>query len=538
LAKYEYLPELLSRNAYLINALRSRNAAQIQETNRYLQSVALSSGASDVYLMDQEGLTIAASNFDLDRSFVGRNFSFRPYFQQAVNGDSGRYFALGTTSLQRGFFFSYPIIAEGQVFGVVVVKVTLTELVATWANRDNHFIVTDKDGVIFLSTVDEWKFSSIYAISSARIEEIKNSRRYVDQKIRHLDFVEISLPDAPYRIARAVLPNGIKDSYLWKTASSPVAGWDIHALSNTDPIKRKLWSQFTIATFSVLILLLMATLYWVNRQRRLVLQESTNLLETRVHHRTLELGKEIDERRSAEKTLRDTQEELIQTAKMAGLGEISASISHELNQPLTAIKTYAETANRMLDTRKSKEVSTNLTEIVALTHRMDNIMSQLRGFSRKSTGERSRFSLSLAVAQSLSIFSSEIEQKQIVVKSEIPSEVSLVTDPVLFNQVMVNLVSNAIHALDDVENRVLKIDCTSHESTLAVTVTDTGNGIDRDVLNNIFDPFFTTKEVGLGLGMGLSISYRIMENLGGKIRAENLEPSGARFTIELPLFSN
>ena len=280
---------------------------------------------------------------------------------------------------------------------------------------------------------------------------------------------------------------------------------------------------------------LLVTLYVVNRQRRLALQQSTHLLEMRVRHRTIDLEKEIDVRRAAEDSLRNTQEELIHTAKMAALGEISASISHELNQPLTAIRTYAESANRMLAKGAQADVSGNLEAIGSLTNRMSNIMSQLRGFSRKSKGERSRLSLALAVKQSLAIFSNEITQNNITVDADLPPEISIVTDPVLFDQVMVNLISNAIHAMEGVDDRRLKIECAIGSDAVSVSVIDSGVGIAREVIDNIFDPFFTTKEVGLGLGMGLSISYRIMANLGGRIDVKNLSPCGAQFTIELPL---
>ena len=244
LAKYEYLPELISNNDYLLNALRLSNEEHIQEANQYLEAVASSSAASDVYLMNKDGLTIAASNHRLKRSFLGRNFSFRPYFQQALSGKPGKYFALGSTSLQRGFFFSHPVSVQNELIGVAVVKITLSGLVAQWADRGNQFIVTDDDGVVFLSTVDEWKFKSIREIDPRRMNEIEAGRRYVDQKIQRLNFSQISEPESSPAIVRAVLPDGRVNTYLWKTTRSSVAGWDVHALANINSIEGTLRSRF------------------------------------------------------------------------------------------------------------------------------------------------------------------------------------------------------------------------------------------------------------------------------------------------------
>ena len=182
-------------------------------------------------------------------------------------------------------------------------------------------------------------------------------------------------------------------------------------------------------------MLLLVTLYLVNRQRRLALQGSTELLEQRVQRRTRELENEVEERKKAEQTLRDTQAELIQAAKLAGLGQMSAGISHELNQPLTAIRNYLENARRMLEHRQVEAATGNLNEISELTGRMANIISQLRGFSRKSSGEHSQVSIAQSIDQALSMFRREIESSQIDVQARTDPELSVVTDPRLLNQV-------------------------------------------------------------------------------------------------------
>jgi len=535
LANYEHLPELISTSPYVLNVLTQGIQPQIEVTNRYLESVVNTQGASDVYLMDSKGFTVAASNWNLERSFVGQNFNFRPYFQTAIKGGAGRYFALGTTSLQRGYYFSYPVYQENKIEGVIVIKINLADIEAAWSERGNHFLVTDDDGIIFLTTHKRWIYKSIYEIDADRVREIKLSRRYAEKTIRRLLYEEIeTLNQGVTLVAIKQESESIANTYLHLQQKMLKAGWTVHLLSDTNTIRGTVVLRATLGGFAALIVLLLVTLYIVNRQRRLALQGSTELLELRVQQRTGELETEIDERKKAEQNLRDTQAELIQAAKLAGLGQMSAGISHELNQPLTAIRSYSKNAQRMLERNQIEDANQNLGEIVDLTQHMASIISQLRGFSRKSGGDRTRVSVERAVDQALGMFRREIKKNKISVHIEINPELSVVTDHLLLNQVLVNLISNAIHAMASVDIRQITIDAESRPDGLTIGIGDSGPGIPANVIENVFDPFFTTKEVGLGLGLGLSISYRIMESLGGKIEVANCADGGARFELYLP----
>ncbi len=535
LAKYETLPKLISTNHRLVKTLGQADIDRIDQTNRYLEAVAITSGASDVYLMNTDGFTIAASNWNLDRSFIGKNFSFRPYFQSAIKGNAGRYFALGTTSLQRGYYFSYPVYRLNEILGVIVIKINLAEIETAWSDSGNHFIVTDEDGIAFLSTHPGWTYKTIYPIDPARLDEIRLSRRYAGHELTPLSINETGKLEE--NISRVSIVDGNEaqaTDYLHLKLEIPSAGWTVHLFSNTQSIQGTLVLRTTLAGLGALIVLLLVTLYLVNRQRRLALQGSTELLERRVQRRTRELENEIDERKKAEQTLRDTQAELIQAAKLAGLGQMSAGISHELNQPLTAIRNYSDNAQRMLERKQVEAATGNLDEISKLTGRMANIISQLRGFSRKSSGEHSQVSIDQSIDQALGMFQREIESSQVDVQAQVNPELSVITDPLLLNQVLVNLFSNAIQAMESSKTRRIDIDAHNHDHGIIISISDTGPGISPRVIENIFDPFFTTKEVGLGLGLGLSISYRIMESLDGKIEVANIATGGARFELYLP----
>ncbi len=535
LTKYEHLPRLISTNPILLNTLLQTGSRKADSANRFLQEVTTASGASEAYLMDKQGLTIAASNWQQSYSFVGENFSFRPYFKSGISGGAGRYFALGTTSLQRGYYFSHPVYLNNEINGVVVVKINLAEIETAWSDRGYHFLVTDQDGIVFLSTQPQWTYKAIHDISNERMNEILNSRRYANQTIKPLKIQPLTNLGEDISYVKVSDPNHSSDGdYIHLSSEMKEAGWTVHLLSNITLIRDTLILRATLAGFAALIVLLLISLYLVNRQRRLALQGSTLLLEKRVQKRTQELQNEIEERKKAEQTLRDTQSELIQAAKLAGLGQMSAGISHELNQPLTAIRNYSQNAQRMLERQQIGAVSGNLVEIDELTTYMASIISQLRGFSRKSSGERSLISIHHSVDQAIGLFHTEIESRQIAIDVQIDPEVTVTTDPLLINQVLVNLLSNAIQAMTESEIRHIEIGATKVEKDICIFLTDTGPGITDHIIENIFDPFFTTKEVGLGLGLGLSISYRIMESLGGRIEVANKASGGACFELYLP----
>ena len=535
LAKYEHLPRLISTNAKLLNTLSYGDSTRVEEANRFLHAVTIASEASDAYLLNRQGLTVAASNWLLPRSFVGNNFSFRPYFKSAISGETGRYFALGTTSLQRGYYFSHPVYLHSEVAGVVVVKINLAEIETAWSDRGNHFLITDQDGIVFLSTRPEWTYKTIREISSERMSEILNSRRYANQVIEALSIEPLTkLGESMHYVKVSDASHNADGDYLHLSSEMKEAGWNVHLLSSTASIRDTLILRATLAAFAALIVLLLVSLYLVNRQRRLALQGSTLLLEKRVQKRTRELQNEIEERKKTEQSLRDTQAELIQAAKLAGLGQMSAGISHELNQPLTAIRNYSQNAQRMLERQQVDAANRNLAEIDELTTHMANIISQLRGFSRKSSGEQSLVSIRQSVDQAIGLFQTEIDSQKIHLDVQIETEVTVNTDPLLINQVLVNLLSNAIQAMHDSERREINITASKSETDICISLSDTGPGIANDVIENIFDPFFTTKEVGLGLGLGLSISYRIMDSLGGRIEVANNATGGASFELYLP----
>ncbi len=686
LSKYEYLPALLSTQYELVRLLREpRNPYLLQRVNRFLELANGVAGASDTYLMDRGGLTLAASNHADPLTFVGKNFSFRPYFTEAIAGALGRYYALGTTSQQRGYYFSYPVQDEGEVLGVIAVKLSVAPVEFEWAGALGEFLVTDPDGVIFISTRPEWKFHSLEPLPPATLERIRASRRYADVVPTQLEIVASQPHGGAHSrlltVRQAALFNPFGDrtegleeaGYLMRSMPMPTAGWTIHALTSLDPVGSQV-RRATLLAVAILAALLSVGLFLAQRQathhqrrrfeqqakvaleaneariraiidgtradlvtvdsqgridsfnptaeslfgrrsahftgrpfldlvdpadraacaallaapesresgprevrglradgrafpmeltldplpvaggkliatlhdisqlkeQEAALQRAHDELERRVLERTADLVetnrrlvREIGEHRETEMALRRTQEELIQAAKLAALGQMSAGINHELNQPLAAIRTYADNARLLLEKKRGAEACWNLEQIAQLTGRMAQIITQLKAFARKSSGQAVAVSLPAAVDGALAVL--RLDGGDVELVRDFPrEELFVLADMVRLEQVLVNLIGNAQQALEGSSTRRIELRAVADRDAVTLTVRDTGPGILPEHLDQVFDPFFSTKEVGQGLGLGLSISYRIIDGFGGSVRATNHPDGGALFTVRLP----
>lgn len=536
LEKYIYIPRLLSKDSELIDALaHPANSAQIEITNRYLENVAGIVEASDIYLLDVTGTTISASNWQHENTFIGRNFSFRPYFQQAMEEKSGQYFALGSTSGKRGFYYSYPVIYAAETLGVVVVKTNLSNIEESWSSSNSHLVVTDFDGVIFMSSKPDWLFNSFLPLKETKKQDIRASKRYLDKEIKTLNYVS-DHSGAAGELARQN-PILYAGTYLSAKRNLDAQQLMVRVLS---PKVQVFWSTFgfTIVITLVYALILACWILIRSRQikRRQIAQieaESKQKLEFLVMERTAELQVEIAEREKTEQALRVTQNELIQAAKLAVLGEMSASISHELNNPLAAIRSFAENGKKFLDKGQPERTSDNLTRISALTDRMAKISQQLKSFARKSASEELvDAQIQPVVISALELMKTRLRSNQIQLETSFPEQ-ALKTriNPIQLEQVVINLVSNAIEALDSSSDKKIRIELTKHNKEIILRIEDSGSGISSDVSSKLFEPFYTTKQNGLGLG--LSISRQIMQSMNGQLEISDSELGGACLTISI-----
>lgn len=546
LEKYEFLPELLATNSLLINFLQHPDDVEsINALNRYLETINKVANASDTYLMNADGWTIAASNWLSERPFIGRNFAYRPYFQEAMKGHLGRYFALGSTSNRRGYYFAYPVRDQQQILGAVVMKIEMLDFEESWSALKDEFVVTDPDGVIFISTNDSWRYKSLYPLDKTVIRRIEDSRRYGQSKIGTLS---INRREHLANDAEVVHIGGPRRSdHLMLLQQMPEAGWQVHIFSSLGVVNSKVLGSLLVSSvlYAASVFLVF---YVVQRRRRFRERErferrAKKILEQRVKERTADLTeanirllREIEEHRRTDETLRQTQDELIQAAKMAVLGEMSSGINHELNQPLAAIRSYADNARALLQRERNSEASWNLQQIGELTERMARISSQLKVFSRKTSGQVTSVSLPAVIDNALKIVGPQLRDTGTDLRRLLPGEeLYVMADMVQLEQVLVNLISNAIHAVEKQPQRWIQITARAEHEQAWITIHDSGQGISEENLGRIFAPFFTTKPEDRGLGLGLSISYRIVEMMQGTLTASNHQQGGALFTLKLGL---
>lgn len=542
LEKFAYLPELMSRDPRVTQLLsQPKNRQQLQQVNDYFFQMNNILHTSDIYLMDSNGLTLAASNWQQEKTFIGRNFSYRPYFQQAIQGKPGRYHALGSTSKQRGYYFSYPVHSSGQIAGVVVVKVSVDDFERYLTRADEEALVVDNNQIIFMSTRSGWRYRSLSELSDSTREQLRLSGQYPGIQHERLGMTDSNRYGDDADIIR--MDHYLDgDRILFLKRELPAYGWHIYTLTPLQAVFSQMMTWVIIANAILLVLILLAAVIMQRRrqeqhklqQERLAqeqLQQAYAQLETMVEERTQDLRHEVDERTRAETALRLAQDSLVQAGKLAVLGEMSAGISHELNQPLAAIQTYADNAKLLLERENYAAVHENLTEISVLISRMAQISKQLKQFARQSDGQSSEIYLHQIFDVVMKIVGPQIQKTRTQIQSNLDETTQVRVDPVRMEQVLVNLLGNAIHAMEDNAERQIDIAISQHAGRVAIAIHDNGPGIAEENLSKIFDPFFTTRKSGLGLG--LAITQHIIETMNGKIQASNHDQGGAIFTVEV-----
>lgn len=516
LERHSYLPALLSSEIKIKQFLVNPTAEKQLQINLSLELTNNISESSVIYIMQPDGTTVASSNWESENSFIGKNFSFRPYFQQAMQNTLGRYYAVGAISGERGYFFASSIVEKGKTIGVIAVKVAIEDIEFTWGQGSFDFMVTDPHGVIFLSSQQKWNLHSLLPLSKKQIEKIALNRRYGLKKIAALKQTELILDAKDFQTIKL-----LGRHYEMLTEKMELVDWDVRVVSSYQKIQETIIISLLMTAFILALLITLAFLLWKSQQQRKKYQQQvTEGLENKVKERT--------------KALKQTQEDLIQAAKMAALGQLSAGITHEINNPLTAIRAYADNANQFLKKDRLDMVESNLNEITNLTESMAAITKQLKSFSRKSKGQILPVLLENSINSALSIVKPRILSRNIIChwdNQEYGSQKSVMADEVWLGQILVNLLTNAISAVQQNDNPEIWIRIkASHNSLLCIHVEDNGTGIEESALPRIFEPFFTTKPSSKGLGLGLSISFNLAKDMNGLLSAENTK-TGALFKL-------
>ncbi|WP_424934162.1 ATP-binding protein [Amaricoccus macauensis] len=549
LARSRMLPPIYARSPVVLAALQfPANETMLAKLNSDLEMWNATSGSAVTYVLDREGTTIASSNWADPDSFVGSNFAFRPYFREAMQGQLGRFFGLGTTSGQRGQYFAAPVRAPDlSIIGAIVTKTDVTGLEQDLRLSRAEIFVSDSAGVVILAGNPAFRLTSLGDLAPDEARRISAERQFDMEVIGPAPLRAATRgswpPGSAAVLATADRGGAPEVEFLHLTQDMATEGWTLHLLLDTAPVRAKLWFS-ALTTLAILVALAAIAAIYVQRRARLLerLRErdrAERLLSRKVEERTADLAAavtrlrtEVAERKAAEADLRQTQAELVQAGKLAALGQMSAALSHEFNQPLTAIRSYSENAIAFVEAQRGDRAQENLRRVLRLTDRMGQLSKHLERFARRSQEGLEPVELETVFAETLALLEGRIRRADANVRIEGDTSITVMGGQVRLQHVFMNLIGNAIDAASpaapEITFRLARIG-----DWIEITVEDDGPGIPEEVLPNVFEPFFTTKEVGSGLGLGLSISFNIIRDFGGTIRAMNRDDGGARFVIRL-----
>ena len=527
LHRYEALPQILGDLPTLRDVLADPLRLEFQtNANRRLKEISSQTGAEVIYLMDAKGNTLAASNWDKKDSFIGRNFAFRPYFSDATAGRLGRFFGQGTTSAKRGYFFGAPVWDNGQVIGVLVVKVDLDHTETLWGKSPEQLLLTDSNGVVVLTSRPEWRFRATRPLSDEERQSISAIQPYPTQEPRPLNLNQ--------------------QAWLVQTRSIPETGWEVNILAPRVLVDRSVSTVMAVGGATLLVVMLLVGL--VMQRRRHYMDRidfearARHDSEKRVVERTADLEglnrrlkSEVLEREQAQQEAARAQDELVQAGKLSVLGTMSASISHELNQPLAAIRSYAENAEILLDHQRLDDARGNLKLINELTGRMASIIAHLRAFARRDRHAPESVALQPALDDALALLAKRRRAMAVELVRDLPEATFWVqAGETRLRQVLGNLLANALDALTEKANpRKLWISAERREDYVYLTIRDNGPGFTSQALAHAREPFFTTKTRTQGLGLGLAICDTLMRALGGELLLANHPEGGALLTLQL-----
>lgn len=503
------VPQLLSRDPALIGALAS---GDFSNSTQRLISFVDEIGAASLMLLDRDGRAVAAT----DRNRLGSMHRSDPYFIDAIRSNETVF-----TNMRRevgSFVFAYSrrVEQQGGTLGVIVVEVDLAKFERAWAGISDAVLVTDSEGTIILASEPRWRGQTEEAALAAE-PAISAIQRAIQATA---DWS--ALPADAYVEGEAVMR---------MQSRIPFRGWMMTSFTTYDSVRERVNGVLALEIMGFAILLALA-FYALSRKTALRMalfqRESAELRAL-----NMRLQREIAERERVQETLAVAEQTLEQSSKLAALGEMSAAVSHELNQPLAAMKTYLAGARLLLQRNRPEEALASFQRIDDLIGRMGTITHQLKSYARKGGSTLTPVNMGDALNSALSMMEPQLKQRQIRISRALPSQpVMVLGDRVRIEQVMINLLRNAIDATGAVENPEVDIILAAGE-TATLTVRDNGLGIED--LDQLFEPFYTTKAAGEGVGLGLAISSGIVNQLGGRLTARNAEGRGAVFEMRLPI---
>ncbi|MFE3837059.1 sensor histidine kinase [Pseudogemmobacter sonorensis] len=509
LQRTSVVPLLLTRDPDLITALRDGNFSRTSAKLIALQSEI---GVASIRLLDADGRVVGATN----RNILGTSYRSEPYFVDAQRTNETIFTSAPREAGGYDFTYSRALRADGKVRGVIVVSVDLLKYERAWSGLQDAVVVTNSEGTVILTTVSSWRGRALADALAVAPPASGLARAFQAMT----DWVR-ARPDA--------VVNG--EPMMRTEARIPFRGWRIVTFTDHAQVREKVNGILALEIMAFAILMSIS-FYFLSRRawsRSISLQrESADLRQLNAR-----LQREIAEREKVEANLQVAEQTLEQSSKLAVLGEMSAAVSHELNQPLAAMKTYLAGARLLLQRRRPEEALSSFQRIDDLIERMGAITRQLKSYARKGGEAFEPVDLRLCVSSALAMMEPQLKSRVVKITRGMPrQQVMVMADRIRLEQVIINLLRNALDAIKDV--RAPRIDLLlSAGETATLTVRDNGHGITD--LDNLFEPFYTTKKPGEGVGLGLAISSGIVTDLGGRLTARNGEGGGAVFEMQLPI---
>ncbi len=496
----------------------------------FLLELAGKAGALDILVVGRTGRELATASVGANETHADR-----PYFTRATHGALGVYHLLSERYDRRVYLFAAPVFAEnGPVLGAVIVAADVEAVEANWRGSRPTVFFTDELGVVFVSSRTELLLRS----RTGDVRGAAQSAEYPSGVVSALPEIETRMVRGGHEIWQMNGGRYLPDRGLHLTREMPVIGLTGEGLFDLAPVRQLALLQAAVA--GALALAFGAFVFWATERRR-TLAEANTRLEARVAARTAELQdananlrREVSERRDAQARLQQAQADLVEAGKLSALGQMSAGISHELNQPLMAIRSFAENAETFLDKGRPEVAAKNLSRINDLARRMGRIIKNLRAFARQESEGVRDVDMVGVVDGVLEMVGPRLQSEEIALHWQRPLEAMIVKGgDVRLQQVVANLVVNGIDAMDGTDDRALYLSLAQNEGRVMLTVRDTGPGL-KDP-EKVFEPFYSTKQMPSkeGLGLGLSISYGLVQSFGGEIRGRNHPDGGAVFTVSL-----
>jgi two-component system sensor histidine kinase AauS len=550
--KYNYLPSVLELESNVSDLLNAPSPELRGKVNDYLEGLNRRSRSRAIYVLDTTGRVLATSNWRDADSYLGEDLSFRAYYQDAIRGLPGRFYGIGSTTGEPGYYLAHGLEEKGKIIGVAVIKVRLEALEERWQRARLEAFVSDENGIIILSSDPARRLKSVRALTPEVKERLARSLQYYWWPLNEL--VPLERESISEGVEKLTFPaNSSVDhehtvvSYLAQTRDLADTPWHLTLLTPLEDLRREAANQgMLVAVACALVAFLLIA--WNERRKviatrlaaREALEQANNELERRITERTADLRAsnerlkgQIRERRQAEDTLRQAQDELVQAGKLAAIGQMSTSIAHELNQPLAALRTLSGNTVRFIERGMLDTASTNLRTINDLVDRMGRITASLRAFARRGE-DKGQASLGKAVEAALQLLAARLEKSSLQLHQDF-NDVALMIDQTRLEQILVNLMGNALDAMQAQPLPQLWLEGEVVEGRYRLRVRDNGHGIDSEARKHLFEPFFTTKPGEQGLGLGLTLSASLAAAAGGSLNAEHPPEGGTVFVLSVPM---